>query len=214
MWLLRRVGLISAVLLIVAVGVVVIARLDRASDRLLALGFDLCDGEPCWRGIKPGMPWNKAIEMSAYAKLYAQGPNLEQEHAGSSVIVSATIDMASVDRIVLAARSLPYLLPITVGEIVAKYGSPCRVEESYDSNGPVLRLMYPAITAVVPFNPSFRRGVTYVEADTPLTFFYLRKSDQVQCSDDAAANPEGWYGVWHGFATNDVYHGRDKSPGQ
>jgi hypothetical protein len=39
--------------------IVVTVRLNRTPDRLQTLGFDVCDGEPCFRGITLGMAWEE-----------------------------------------------------------------------------------------------------------------------------------------------------------
>src|SRR5688572_23445239 len=136
MWLVRRVSLISAVLLIIAVGVVVIARVNRSPNRLQALGFDVCEGEPCWRGIRPGMDWETVRNMFPNARIgtYAEGQpylmiDTASEDSSHAYVYS---DGASVGRIVFWRDHFPLL--ITPGEIVARYGSPrCLVLGGYNA---------------------------------------------------------------------------------
>jgi hypothetical protein len=69
-----------------------------------------------------------------------------------------------------------------------------------------MRLIYPAMTAIVPFNGAFQGGYAYVHPDSQLTFFYLWKAQQDQCPNGPRVTPGAWFGAWQGFATYDVYH--------
>jgi hypothetical protein len=204
----RGVLTIWLILLASGAGVVLVARAGDTRDTLRELGFDLCGGEPCWRGLKPGMPWNnvKGMQLATFTDPRSPNLNYVQWHTNSAVVVFASSDMSVVERVFTATYSPPYRLPITAGQIVAQYGPPCRVEETYGTNGSALRLIYPAITAVVPFNGSFQNGYAYVTPDSPLTFFYLWKAQQDLCPSGPRVTPGAWYGDWQGFATYDVYH--------
>jgi hypothetical protein len=49
-WLLRRVLALWLILAVMFAATLLIARLNRTPNTLQALGFDLCDGEPCFWG--------------------------------------------------------------------------------------------------------------------------------------------------------------------
>src|ERR1041385_3523867 len=62
-WLLRRLSIVC-----VSVGVfcstpIVLGRLNGAPDKLQALGLGMCDGEPCFRGIKVGTDWASVLAL-------------------------------------------------------------------------------------------------------------------------------------------------------
>jgi hypothetical protein len=63
MWILRRTLTILFSLAVIFVGVVVLVRLNPAPSTLQQIGFGVCDGELCFRGVKIGMNWNQASAM-------------------------------------------------------------------------------------------------------------------------------------------------------
>src|SRR5262245_22764828 len=60
MWMIRRVVVSVAMLVMIFAGTVLIGRSNHAPSRLEALGFDVCASEPCFRGIKVGTDWKTA----------------------------------------------------------------------------------------------------------------------------------------------------------
>jgi hypothetical protein len=136
MWLARRVVALGVLLLAVSASVIVVARQIREPSQLQALGFDVCDGEPCWRGIRPGMDWATVRAMFPDARMgtYAEGQpylmiDTASEDSSHAYVYS---DGASVGRIVFWRDHFPLL--ITPGEIVARYGSPrCLVLGGYNA---------------------------------------------------------------------------------
>jgi hypothetical protein len=59
-WLLRRVLALWLISVVLGGMVALLVRLNREPGPLQALGFDVCDGEPCFRGIKVGTGWKEA----------------------------------------------------------------------------------------------------------------------------------------------------------
>jgi hypothetical protein len=62
MWLIRRTIVVWLILLVMCGAVALVVRLNREPGPLEALGFDACDGEPCFRSIKVGMDWVEASQ--------------------------------------------------------------------------------------------------------------------------------------------------------
>jgi hypothetical protein len=136
MWLVRRVILVMLVLAVLCAGAVVVARVARPPDRLQALGFEVCDGEPCWRGVKPGMAWatvrvmfpNGRVGTSVLGQPHLM-IDIDSAESSHAYIYS---DGATIERIVIWRDHFP--LPVTPGEIVARYGSPrCVVIGGFNS---------------------------------------------------------------------------------
>src|SRR5437762_2570935 len=63
MWVIKRVLVLWLVLAAICAAVIVVGRLNPAPDVLQTLGFSMCEGDPCYRGIKPSMDWNEAISQ-------------------------------------------------------------------------------------------------------------------------------------------------------
>jgi hypothetical protein len=134
--LLWRVLVVCVVLVVSCAGVVLIARANPTPDPLQALGFDVCDGEPCWRGVKPGMPW--ATVRAMFPKGRVGTSTLGQPHlmidinSAESSHAYLYSDGATIERIVIWRDQFP--LAVTPGEIVARYGSPrCVVIGGFNS---------------------------------------------------------------------------------
>src|SRR5258707_14914695 len=58
-WLIRRLLILWLIFCIVCAAAIGLGRLDHTPTTLQTLGFDTCDGDPCFRGLKPGMDWAK-----------------------------------------------------------------------------------------------------------------------------------------------------------
>src|SRR5579871_3169565 len=114
-WFLRRLlfllGL-SIVLCLLAIG---IGRTDLGPDRLQALGVDVCTGDPCYRGIYPGM-----IIQSSKLGL----PDTFQD--GQSRVSVVTAVDGTIKSILIQPASNPFL-PLNAGEAIEKFGPPCHV---------------------------------------------------------------------------------------
>jgi hypothetical protein len=202
MWLVRRVILVTVFLAVLCAGVVLVARANRTPSRLQALGFDVCEGEPCWRGIRPGMDWALVREMFPNARIgtYAEGQpylmiDTASEDSSHAYVYS---DGASVARIVFWRDHFPLL--ITPGEIVARYGSPrCLVLGGYNAV-PVFdaTMLYSTlrISSHIPY--------TYARAQQRY-FFRIAVDEPVQSLsfESDASQACAWHSVfvlpWRGF---------------
>src|SRR5579871_3583374 len=65
MWLIRRLLIIWLTLAVICAGVLLAGRRNAGSPVLRTLGFDVCEGKPCYKGIKPGMEWASAQRQLA-----------------------------------------------------------------------------------------------------------------------------------------------------
>src|SRR5258707_15320662 len=59
-WVIKRVLVLWLTLAAICAAVIGMGRLNPAPDVLQTLGFAVCDGDPCFRGIKVGMTWDDA----------------------------------------------------------------------------------------------------------------------------------------------------------
>jgi hypothetical protein len=193
----------------ICVGVVRIAQVNTASDRLETLGFDVCDREACFRGIKLRMEWLKvqaqhleAEKRDEHTIIYAvKGVTVR------GIALTATPDLREVQSIHIF-DDLAMFLPITAGEGVARYGLPCKVLVSYirtanRSKTRVMYLEYPTLLAVAVTDPYDR-----LRPDAPLTAFsisrnYSGTSCKVIIYPDSSE--ELWPSSWRGFASTKLY---------
>jgi hypothetical protein len=119
MWLVRRVTVVGLLLVVLSASVVAVSRQNRSPTPLKALGFDVCDDGLCWRGLKPGMPRETAL--SIFPDLDNRYP-MAVDDAGIIAVQTTSI----VETIGIEANDRLQGLPITVGDIVAYSGPPCR----------------------------------------------------------------------------------------
>jgi hypothetical protein len=128
MWLLRWVLAVWLLLSVIGGSVLLIARESPAPGRLQGLGFGMCDGEPCFRGIKVGMDWGEARRLVPDVTASRSGITFSfegiDEHV--TVFVSPSRDKKTVSSIRLEADLSSS--PPSVADLVQYLGYPCAVK--------------------------------------------------------------------------------------
>jgi hypothetical protein len=185
MWLVRRVIVLMVALAVLCAGAVVVARANNAPSRLQALGFGMCSGEPCWKGLKAGMEWSKPEGIRMIDD--GAGPFFEITYGLSSdTPLIGTLYVKQV-------REHPQ--PMTAGEIIAFYGPPCNVLNF----GNLLYMIYP--TMVVETYLAYSPPV-YVSPNTTIVNLYMLVSAPDRCVNRTQFSP------WHGFTSYNVIEPR------
>jgi hypothetical protein len=202
MWLIRRTVGIVLILSAICAGVVGIVRANGGQDRLQAMGFGVCDGEPCFRGIRVGMPWSEAQRLSLDAT--ESGPPIDfvidENGKNTPVSVYPSDDGKTVLGIVLNVRSL--YPPLSAADIVLHYGYPCRVEYIASSTGGGAILVFPKLKSSINL-PDFRLSLDSSVAAIPIS----ESRDSNPCSDGKREER----GPWRGFTSAEVYLARNRS---
>jgi hypothetical protein len=141
-----------ASLVVISTGTILIARANGAPSRLAALGFGVCDGQPCFRGITLGMGWDETRRRLPNA-IVSHNFRLHLELPVNVEGIKSINIRPSNDGTTIAAIE-PYgnqSLPITAGDVILQYGLPCRVHVLYaDSVPSMMRLIYPTLYVYVP----------------------------------------------------------------
>jgi hypothetical protein len=207
MWMIRRTAVIVATLAVICAAVVGIARTNAVPSRLQALGFGVCEGEPCWRGIKVGMRWEEAKRRLPEA--------IEQYEHGLLYLISAlkssepvTIKMMASDGFVsfisVSQQGAASVFPlIKAGDIIVRYGPPCRVTIIPINFGPAqLRLHFPTLTIEV-YHP-IRSSATRLRVDSGVYSFNVSREDNGACE----RSTDTWIRPWYGFTSLMVYYVR------
>jgi hypothetical protein len=181
MWLVRRVILVTVFLAVLCAGVVLVARANWTPSRLQTLGFGMCNGDPCWQGLKAGMEWNKPVVSRMIGD--GLGPFFEITYGISSdTPLIGTLYVKQV-------REHPQ--PMTAGEIISFYGPPCNVLNF----GNVLYMIYP--TMVVEIYLVYSPPV-YVSPNTTIVNLYMFVSAPDRCVNRTQ------FSSWHGFTSYSV----------
>lgn len=213
-WFIRRVSVLGLVFIIVCSAGALAGRIEEMPNMFERLGFRMCDGEACFRGIKLGTDWQTAQDILPAA--VAEGDYLELpvnidnvmgirvgREANDKTVQFIGIDLADPRR--LKARVPPVE---TAGTIVAQYGAPCRMD-LYSGNGVprIMLFIYPTLTVFVdvangvqPSTADFR-----LKPESPVVGFWIAGTK----NDGRCANTTSQYvGPWQGFASTDVYRAR------
>src|SRR5690349_14753717 len=61
--LVKPLSIMCLIMGILCSAAIAVGRLDQSPTRLQLLGIDICDGQPCYRGIKVGADWAKTLKM-------------------------------------------------------------------------------------------------------------------------------------------------------
>ncbi|MCC7449113.1 MAG: hypothetical protein IT324_16970 [Anaerolineae bacterium] len=114
---------------------------DSGSDKLKEIGFDLCDGQPCFLGIIPGITsWNKANAIidqyvTQHPEMVAMTAAFEGQGVGfyrnDFSAIEAFAGDAAITRFVHLSYREPLNSEIMVGDVIPKYGIPCGVTLTY-----------------------------------------------------------------------------------
>jgi hypothetical protein len=205
-WLLRRVLALWVILAVAFAAVLLVARLNRTPDALQVLGFDVCDGEPCFRGIKLGTDWTQARGTFPEAK---ETTNALVVYLNTEEYISLYSDNGKVG-LITAEYALVRLHPVDVGEIISRYGWPCRlVIVDYNGIYPIMYLLYPKLRVRIytfigdESNPTEYRQ----QVNSPVTELYVTTEDLYgTCSSPTSE----FSGPWRGFTSAEIYLSRNR----
>jgi hypothetical protein len=208
-WLVRRVLMLWLITFALCGVVALLVRLNREPGPLQALGFDVCDGEPCFRGIKPGLDWvdiPKRFPMVTYLQ-ESRNFALPLDIQGSpNVYFQSSTDETKLAAIAITdTRILTY--PLTPGELVILYGPPCRVDFYEAGVGFIgFNIRFPGILARYEISanaPSDDR----IDLDAHAVEFWIVDVEFVQCKGPVDIKA---YERWHGFTSANVYRARNR----
>jgi hypothetical protein len=214
LWFLPRVLVLWLALIAICAAGVAVGRLDTRPDALQALGFDLCDGEPCYRGIKLGADW---------AQIQAQFPQGDMTPDRRVLLLDrdskTTVNIFSDDTITVDAIAISHAVDMSsplLGTAVARYGAPSEVELYFveDLSGNlvplVLRFIYPNFMFDADFAYANQANMQYMPLDYRVQATFPIKTIQISANNvhmedcNNQLNPI-FCGPWFGFASVDIY---------
>jgi hypothetical protein len=208
-WMIRRVFVIWLTLCMLCTAAIALGHLDHTPNALQRLGFDVCDGDPCFRGVKLGMEWGKVkelfpnISMTGY---FAELPNNIGD--GINLGFELTGDLKSIDGFGIVTTSQATTdLPIKVQDVISQHGPPCGVMYYTDDFPGSVVLVYPMISVVVDtWKGDYHE--TRLQWTSTVTSFIITEKDQGYwgtCSD--LTNDD--FGPWRGFTSVEIYRDRN-----
>ncbi len=215
LWLFPRVLVLCFALIVICGGGVAVGRLDHTPDALQELGFDVCDGEPCYLGVRLGMD---------LTPLRAQYPQTVKRKNLSYVSPDNTTraefwsdDGITVEAVVIihiAHESSP-----TLATLIARYGPPSiaqlhfmELSGRYDVPF-MMRLIYPSFLVDVNFDFLDRVNRQYVHADyrlqsnLPISAIHILPNNVNLEYCNYFSSPIVC-GPWYGFASVETYRAR------
>jgi len=201
-----RLGVLILVLMLTSMalvgGAMLYGRTHPKFNGLRVLGFNVCEGQPCYKGITPGRTsWDVA---SWIAK-----PVASKVYSGEIVLGDAVTSDWEVG--IVQGQSAPDLVGgigmylrlanhfVYAGQIIDMYGVPCRVMASEPSK---IWLLYPSMYAqVVDRNLSLISPVYDITLLNPLEDSSAIFGSCGLCGDPKSNN--SWCNArWRGFANN------------
>ncbi len=212
-WIIKRLLIVAGTLSLICAAAIVFGRLGPPSSKLQTYGIDFCDGEPCYRGLKPGMAWAKARELLPEAVEVLGHLELPSKITGlKDKTVYPEENRAFVKYILIDTTNDDSLPPINAGDVIAQYGPPCRVYLWYIDSIPGysgnMVLVYPmmAVSLNVTGGDKHHWHDFHLELNSPVETINIasngeHKSCVATASDDL--------GPWRGFASFVVYRDRN-----
>lgn len=197
-WLVRRMFVLGLMLTAICAIVVLVARQNPAPDTLQTLGFDVCEGDPCWRGIKPGMSWDKVQQYQSFPNTDGRIRTFPVKLLSiDSIWFEADESAAAINSIIVHYSDGPNL-PLTLGEIVNHYGPPCRVAVGLTNPNNAqsywVDLFYPTINVTFSSREMDWRDSVRFRKESRVIGFGLSSKNSDFCS---LTSP--FIGQWHGF---------------
>ena len=185
-------------------------RLDLKMSKLQALGFEVCTGTPCFKGVTIGTDWTTVQQLfpdGATDHDYLQvASNLDAAHP---ILIKPSWGDKTVESISLGSGRADQPLPIDAQDVITQYGAPKRVYLDYSSGAPIMVIVYPMMTV--------RLDLRMKNSDDANNYMLQWTSPVIQLSivvpDVTAGYAPGtccnqtWIdsGPWHGFIPIDLY---------
>src|SRR5947209_1308196 len=122
-WFIGRAALLWLTLIGLCIAGVMLSRADSGPDTLQQIGFDVCGGEPCFRGIKAGADWRQVMPIFPPAvdteRDFMRGLRIGKKRI--FMIRISTTDEQTVDSIWTVGNPDPPLYSaITTGEFITR----------------------------------------------------------------------------------------------
>lgn len=215
MWLIRRLLVVWLTLAVICAGVLLMGRFNAGPPVLQSLGFDVCEGRPCYRGIRPGMEWAKAQgQLASNRASDMLGRASSTGMVGPSAVIASDVPIDNIQLFsegstmvkAIAVEGLTEQgLPISIGAIIAQYGTPCRLDWYGNDYGPNrVFINYPnlLVFATIAIQSVDNPADLRLQPDTPVQELWITDDgDSRSCGTPVS----GTSGPWRGFISVDNY---------
>jgi hypothetical protein len=212
-WFILRVLVLFLSVSALSAAAVGVGRLDHTPTRLQTLGFDVCDGEPCFKGITAGMHLEAAKKL--FPAMTANDGRFEFPLVGDDAqrfLISAGTGLYSVGGIAIernpSAQETP--LPFSAQDVVVQYGSPCHTYWEYGDN-PVIVLVYPNMDVRI-LATQFLNGNTTIqrlELGSPALDLLIHDTTGTSWYGTCETPADEFAGQWYGFTSAEIYRHRN-----
>jgi hypothetical protein len=185
-----------------------LARQDQTPTLLQRIGYGVCDGQPCFRGVTLGMAWQDAqTALKSQARVIQSNQLAIDINEGNLWLVSMTANTAGeVNGISTVHLRRQTLFDVRLGEVLLTFGIPCGIGGVIDVNVHEERLifLYPTMavvvkswivqnpTPIVMVRPTSRIENVWIAAEKYANGFV----------SDCVTAP---FSLWRGFASSETY---------
>ena len=206
-WLVKRLAIVCLALSVLCSAAIVLGRLDHTPSKLQTVGIDVCDGDPCFEGVKPGADWTQIEKLFSNAVMKGSYLHVPSNRNEMRIGIIPSRDGKSVEVISIDMQTeYGEARPICAEDIIAQYGMPCRVYMEYGESYPGnMVAIYPMMT--VRFNLQTKNpddSYDYrLRMDSPIwDFTILANSDPGSICKGMISRQ---LGPWRGFTSADRY---------
>jgi len=171
------------------------------------VGVDVCEGNPCFKGVRIGMDWAQAENAFPYATMQDSYLHIPSNIEGTRIGIFPSKNGKSVYAISFEMQTESGAgLPFKADEVIAQYGMPCRVYLEYGDSYPGnMIIIYPTMT--VRFNLQVKNpddSYDYrLQMDTPVLDFTMVENGDSWTTCEGIATQQ--FGPWHGFTSANRY---------
>ncbi len=176
----------------------------------LADGLGLCDGVPCLMGIMPGRT-SLRDAVALLGNHLALGNDRTTATGSSGTYDRATVREGTPNVVGIVQIEFQQPPMITLGELVALYGPPCKV--SWANDEPYILITYPYLSALIKTDVS--ANLALIDQRSPISRVILYSPSPESCRGQVPqvdAHPErppqALAGPWLGFASLKRYRNR------
>jgi len=201
-WLLKRTLTACLLMGVFCSAVVVVGRLDYTPSKLKALGIDMCDGEPCFHGIKAGMDWATVQKLFPHGTMEPKYYGVDSVEGLPPIRFFPSSDRTTVSRIWIVTDMGTPSFSFTAKDVIADYGIPCRVYLLNTARYTSMSVFYPKLEVI------FGDGVNTTGIHTnslqwtsPVWEVIISDQSQISCT----TSTESYIGRWHGFSDAEDY---------
>ncbi len=186
-------------------------RVASSTDPITRIGLERCARTFCFRNALPGLTsWSSA--KASFALLKHKQILEHQIYVPIGLNGGAALYPSADDRTVtLVYIAVPSDIPVKIGDIVNRFGTPCALTLPLNLEDPTLTLYYPRMRVIAGLSGNYLKistPVEYIALGDPAELFNM-PSDLCRDYDLKHRLPTDTTRTWQGFMSVSSYLGKE-----